>query len=144
MKIELTTSPSAEDAKTISQGLLNFNLDTIEGLDAQSTEINFSVFARDYEGKITGGLRACCFWNILHIELLWVSEKARGTGIGSDLLAKAEQFAVEQGIEQALLESTSWQARPFYEKHGYTVLATLPDYPKGHATHFMTKHFVSK
>ena len=142
MKIELTTSPSAEDAKTISQGLFNFNLETIEGLEAQSTEINFSVFSRDEDGNITGGLRATCFWNNLHIELLWVSDEARGMGTGTALLEKAEQFAIEQGFELALLESTSWQAKPFYEKHGYTVLATLPDYPKGHATHFLTKRLV--
>ena len=142
MNIELTTSPSTEDAKTISQGLVNFNLETIKGLEAQSKEINFSVFARDDDGNIAGGLRAMCFWNTLHIELLWVSEAARGTGIGSELLEKADQFAIEQRSELALLESTSWQAKSFYEKHGYSVLATLPDYPKGYATHFLTKKLV--
>ena len=142
MKIELTTSPSAEDAKTISQGLVNFNLETIKGLEAQSSEINFSVFARDDNGNITGGLRATCFWNTLHIELLWVSDEARRMGTGSTLLEKAELFAIEQGVELALLESTSWQAKSFYEKLGYEVLATLPDYPKGYATHFLTKRLV--
>ena len=142
MKIELTTSPSAEDAKTISQGLFNFNLETIKGLEAQSSEINFSVFARDDDGNITGGLRATCFWNTLHIELLWVSEEARGTGKGATLLEKAEMFAIEHGYELALLESTSWQAQSFYEKLGYKVLATLPEYPKGYATHFLTKRLV--
>ena len=81
MKIDLTTSPSAEDAKTISQGLVNFNLETVKNL-AEQPEINFSVFARDEDGNVTGGLRATCFWNTLHIELLWVSEEARGHGTG--------------------------------------------------------------
>ena len=38
MKIELTTSPSAEDAETISQGLVNFNLEAAKNLDPEETE----------------------------------------------------------------------------------------------------------
>ena len=142
MRIELTTSPSAEDAKTISQGLVNFNHETIKELQGEDAEIKFSVFARDAGGKVTGGLRATCFWNTLHIELLWVAEEARGNGTGSVLVEKAEQFAIEHGFELALLETTSWQARPFYQKLGYELMATLPQYPKGHATHFLTKRLL--
>ncbi len=40
-------------------------------------------------------------------QLLWITEEARGAGTGSALLEKAEQFAIEHGFEQALLESTS-------------------------------------
>jgi len=142
VKIELTTSPSAEDAKTISQGLVNFNLETAKNLDPEETETKFSVFVRDDRGTVTGGLRATCFWNTLHIELLWLSEDVRGQGIGSSLVKKAEQFAVEQGYELALLESTSWQAKSFYEKLGYELMGTLQQYPKGHSTHFLTKRLV--
>ena len=88
MKIELTTSPSAEDAKTISQGLVSFNLEAAKNLDPEETETKFSVFVRDEVGTVTGGLRATCFWNTLHIELLWLSEEVRGQGIGSTLVKK--------------------------------------------------------
>lgn len=142
MKINLTTSPTPEDAKTISQGLVTFNQRMVKELKDQDTELNFSVFARDDSNNINGGLRATCFWNTLHIELLWVAEELRGQGVGQELLEKAEQYALENGFEQALLESTSWQAKPFYEKMGYTVMATLPEYPKGHETHFMTKRLI--
>ena len=91
--------------------------------------------------------RACCasiYWNILHIELVWVSEEARGKNIGSQMVEKAEAFAIEKGSERALLDTTTWQARPFYEKLGYEVFGTLPDHPKGHALHFMTKKLVEE
>ena len=142
MKIELTTAPSTEDAKTISQGLMNFNYETIPDLEPMEAAINFSVLARDGDGTVSGGLRATCFWNTLHIELLWISKEARGKGIGRLLVEEAERYAIEHGFELALLESTTWQAKPFYEKLGYELMATIPDYPKGHACHFLTKRLV--
>ena len=143
MKIELTKSPSPEDANTISQGLIKFNNEMIKDLESEEAEIKFSVFARDESGKVKGGVRATCFWNTLHIELVWVSEEARGNGTGTALVEKAELFAIENGFELALLESTSWQAKPFYEKLGYELMATLSHYPKGHATHFLIKRLVT-
>ncbi len=139
MEIELTTTPSTEDARTISQGLVDFNHETIPDLEPQEAAIMFSIFARDYDAKVIGGLRAECYWNTLHIDLIWLSKEARGNGIGSTMLKKAEQFALKHGFEQALVTTTSWQAKPFYEKLGYELMATLPQYPKGHACHFLTK-----
>lgn len=139
MNIELTTSPSAEDAKTISRALLNYNYKAAKDLEPESAYITFSIFARDEKGTINGGLRATCFWNTLHIELCWVSEEIRMQGIGSKMVKKAEAFAAEKGFEQALLETTDWQAEPFYKKLGYKIIATIPQYPKGHVMHFMTK-----
>ena len=143
MNIELTTSPSTEDAKTISQGIVNFNHAKIKDLEPEEDAIEFSVFARDRRGAIIGGLRASCFWNTLHIDLLWVLEEARGGGTGSALIQKAEWFAIENGFELALTETGSWQSKPFYEKLGYQLIATVPDYPKGHACHFLSKKLAS-
>ncbi len=144
MKIELTTSPVPEDAKFISQGLVTFNHEKIVELEPEEPETKFSIFARDNKNQIIGGLRASCFWNALHVELLWISEKHRKEGIGSKLMQEAETFAVEHGYELSLLESASWQAKSFYEKLGYSLMATLSDYPKGHATHFLTKRLENK
>ena len=142
MQIELTTSPSKEDAKTISDGLVAFNHEANEGLEPHESGTEFSLFVRDEAGAVVGGLRAACFWNMLHVELVWLSREIRGSGTGTALMKKAEQFAVEHGIEQALTETTSWQARAFYEKLGYELMATLPEYPKGHSMYFMTKRLV--
>lgn len=86
-----------------------------------------------------GGIRAICYWNTLHIELLWLSEECRGKGVGNGLINTAEEFAIENNCEKAFVETTSWQAKPFYEKNGYQLVATLKDRPKGYATHYLTK-----
>lgn len=142
MKVELTTTPSEQDAKTISQGIVDFNHKMIPNLEPLDAEVKFSIFVRDDDDKVIGGIRATCYWNTLHIELLWLSQKARGGGVGSEMIKKAEQFALENHCEQVFVSTTSWQAKPFYEKQGYQLAFTLPDYPKDHASHFLTKRLV--
>lgn len=139
MTIDISTNPKAADAKTISQGIQDFNKAMISDLEPIEKEVKFFVFARDEAGEVQGGIRALCYWNTLHIELLWLSEACRGKGLGAELIKSAEAFAMEQDCEKVFVETTSWQAKPFYEKQGYTHIATINDRPKGHASHYLTK-----
>ena len=139
MNIEIERNPSRTDADLLSRGIMSFNEQAVPGLEPVEDEMRFHVMARDGEGSLQGGIRASCYWNTLHIELLWISETARGSGIGRKLIQKAEAFARDHGCENALVETTSWQARPFYEKNGYKHMATLPNRPKGHSSHYLTK-----
>ncbi len=139
MNIEITTNADEQDQKAISQGIIDFNHSKVPGLEPIEDEVKFFVFSKNESGELMGGIRAICYWNTLHIELLWLSEKARGKGVGTELIASAERFAMENGCEKAFVETTSWQAKPFYEKVGYTHIATLNDRPKGHASHYLTK-----
>lgn len=56
------------------------------------------------------------------VEATVVAESARGTGLGRDLMRRAEQWAREQGVPT--IELTVWEfpgsAVPFYEELGYT------------------------
>ena len=139
MTIEITTTPNEKDSKTISQGIIDFNNAKIPNLEPIEDEVNFFVFVKDEYQKTIGGIRATCYWNTLHIELLWLSEACRGKGVGTKLIKKTEAFAKEQQCEKAFVETTSWQAKPFYEKNGYNLIATINNRPKGHASHYLTK-----
>jgi hypothetical protein len=55
------------------------------------------------------------------------------------MLAVAEQHAIERGCTGAHLDTASFQARPFYEKLGYTVFGTLEDHPVGHTHYLLSK-----
>jgi GNAT superfamily N-acetyltransferase len=57
-------------------------------------------------------------------QLLVKSEHA-GTGVGTQLLAAFEQRCKSLGCHKLRLETGDYQARPFYERHGYAVSATL-------------------
>ena len=139
MRIELTTEWSPEDARALSDGIVAFNEKNVPDLEPIAAEVRFFVFVRDDAGRLVGGLRGACYWNTLHVELLWLSEEARGTGSGRDVMDRAEAFAREQGCQLALVQTTSWQARPFYEARGYACFGTVDGLPREHATHFLLK-----
>lgn len=139
MSIEVYLNPPESVAKALSDGIASFNRTTIPDLEPNEDEVRFHVVAWDGAERVMGGLRGTCYWNMLHIELLWLSEDARGAGIGVQLIERAEAFAMAQGCELALVETTSWQAKPFYEKNGYMLMATLEGRPAGHASHYLHK-----
>ena len=142
MNFEITTNARKNDAAVLSEGIMEFNKSTVPELESNESEVRFFVFARNGKNKITGGIRATCYWNTLHIELLWLSPECRGKGIGKILLGSAEEFAKTNNCEKVFVETTSWQAKPFYIKNGYDLIATLADRPKGYASYYLTKNLL--
>ena len=132
----------ADEAKLLSEGIVGFNREAVPDLEPNEAEIRFHAVTRGEDDTIIGGLRGACYWNTLHIELLWLAEPARGKGLGGTLLEAAENFACQNHCEKALVETTSWQALPFYQRHGYELMATLANRPRGHASHYLAKTLV--
>lgn len=139
MIIEVTSSPSKENLKTISEGIQIFNQAYIPDEVVFEEDTKFAVFAKDENGNVQGGIRASAFWNYCIIELLWLSPGTRGSGIGAKLMAAAENYALEKGFKYVRTETLGFQARPFYEKLGYKVFGELSDHPKGHTTYCLVK-----
>ncbi len=68
-----------------------------------------------------------------------MDEPLRGRGFGGWLLREAEQAASELGCTHAMLGTFDFQARGFYERHGYRVYGQLDGFPAGHIHYHMTK-----
>jgi GNAT superfamily N-acetyltransferase len=94
--------------------------------------------------ELLGGLWASTNYSYLHIDLLYLPEDMRRTGLGTQLIAQAEQEAIHRGCTTAWLDTFSFQARGFYERIGYTVFGTLEDYPPGHSRFFLKKTFETR
>jgi GNAT superfamily N-acetyltransferase len=77
----------------------------------------------------------------LAVELLFVPEDLRRSGVGSRLLCEAEDQARARGCIGAWLDTFSFQAREFYEQLGYSVIGTILDHPVGGARYFLTKRW---
>lgn len=90
-------------------------------------------------GDVLGGLLSQLWGSWLQVTYLWVSEAARRAGHGTRLMARAENYARSRGALGATLETYSFQARPFYERLGYEVFATLEGYPPGHVRYCLRK-----
>ena len=138
MNIEVTQNPDKGDLTTISRGLQSHNAKTLGGV-AVEDELKFAVFAKDAAGRVMGGVRAVASWNWMNIEVIWVDEQARGAGVGQQLLQEAEAYAIKNDVFSSCLETTSFQAREFYEKQGYEVFGELDDFPMGHTMFYMKK-----
>jgi len=100
------------------------------------------AFLLDARGTVVGGVDGLVFGGWLYVKLLWVASALRSRGHGGRLLDRLEQEAVRLGCTHAHLDTYSFEARPFYEKHGYEVFATLDDFPPGHRKHFLHKRLV--
>ena len=139
MDISVTISPTKEELHALSEGIGAYNQNYLPDEIGFEKDTNFAVFAKDDKGKVLGGIRAKAFWNYCIIELLWLSEESRGLGLGSQLIASAENFTKDKGFSYMRTEILRFQARPFYEKLGYKVFGELSDYPKGHTTYCLVK-----
>jgi ribosomal protein S18 acetylase RimI-like enzyme len=73
------------------------------------------------------------------VSLLGVVPAARGRGVGSQLMHRAEVFARERALVGLWLDTFSWQAPSFYQRLGFTEVGRIPDHPPGEARVFLAK-----
>ena len=101
------------------------------------------VLSNPDSGGVLGGLWGETNFAYLHVDLLFVPEALRGTGLGRQMLLQAEQEAIARGCRGAWLDTYSFQARGFYERLGYAVFGILNDYPPGQKRIFLHKVLVA-
>jgi GNAT superfamily N-acetyltransferase len=133
--ISVEDEPSPADLRAIEDGLNEHALPVTRVPGFRRV----AVLARDQQGALVGGVVGTINWNWLHVALVWVSEPRRHTGLGTRLMDELEEVGARRGCTRAHLDTFSYQARPFYERRGYRVFATLDDYPPGHQRFFLEK-----
>ncbi len=120
----------------IGRRLRHFNY----GFMGEYPEVQYiRLNARDGEGHVVGGLRAIVAMYWLRVEVLFVDESQRRSGIGSALLLEAERLAREMGATNAALETFEWQGPAFYARHGYVETGRIDEYAGGYYLAVMAK-----
>ena len=107
--------------------------------DAES----FSAVRENGSGAIEAGISGYTWGGCCYVSHLWVSESARGNGLGSELLAAVERHAREKRCRLILVSSHSFQAPQFYADRGYERVARIDDHPVGHSSSYYTKRLDS-
>ena len=134
-KIAAERSNTAGVSAQLWSGLLRFNRQ-----QGGPFRYNRTVLAaRDAKGKLLGGLILESYWRESYVELLWLSAKARGSGLGSQLIKEAERRAKKRGSHLIHLNTFSFQAPGFYEKQGYRRFGGMSGSPKGESRHYYVK-----
>ena len=135
LEIERDPAPTPESIAGVRAGLLAYNEVAVGPAHVE----RLAWYLRDATGTLRGGLVGYLAWRWLMVELLWVDESVRGQGYGRALLENAESVARDAGCVAARLDTYEFQARPFYEHHGYEVFGVLEGYPADTRTYYMKK-----
>jgi GNAT superfamily N-acetyltransferase len=134
---EIEFSNKDEDAQFIKQKLNEYNCIFVP----PDHHERLCLVARR-EDRIIGGVVGGTYWNWLYIEWFWVDGTERNNGLGTRLLAKAEEMAIHKGCRNAHLETHDFQSLEFYKKRNYVVFGKLDDLPEGHTKFYLCKHLV--
>ncbi|NKJ92090.1 GNAT family N-acetyltransferase [Rhizobium leguminosarum bv. viciae] len=112
----------SEIATAISDGLNAFN---------ESAEIRREAFAIVWRenGALIAGITASVSFSVLFIGNLWVAKSLRLGGIGTKLMAAAEEEGRRRAAVAACVDTLSTQAPDFYPKLGYVEFGRI----SGHA-----------
>jgi GNAT superfamily N-acetyltransferase len=126
--IEITDVTSPVDEGELRDALIEFNCQATGYRDGRS----LSCFLRNDEGTLIAGIDGFTWGGYARIEYLWVSDSYRGTGLGSHLLAAAEEEARARGCTTVVLDTHSFQAPEFYRRRHYLEIGVTQDTPRGH------------
>jgi len=135
VKLALETDAANEVFDALMAGMKAFNAAAVPGLNAHK----IVAAIRDDADKVVGGVIGRLAGDSVYMEIVYTDESVRGTGLGARMMALAEAEAKRLGAREAWLYTMSFQARPFYEKLGYTQFAELDWLDGTHKRHFMRK-----
>lgn len=86
-------------------------------------------FVAEENGKIVGVITGKHESGMLYISSIITGEKARGKGIGTMLINKAEKFGRKIGAHAMwLMTGSDWSENLFYKKLGFKLTARLPNF----------------
>jgi GNAT superfamily N-acetyltransferase len=136
--LTLEQQPAQTDIATIYRWITDYNLAQV----GDHWQGRLTILARDRDRQLVGGLYGFTDRGWLRIEVLAIHEQLRHHGLGSKLLAAAEDEARRRGCHAVWLDTFSFQALPFYQKHGYTIFGALGRYPDTHTRYFVQKSLV--
>ncbi|MCQ2241945.1 GNAT family N-acetyltransferase [Treponema sp.] len=134
----MNCNPSEEEIDFVNKSLEEFNSRAV-GPDNHEL---LNIVEYDEAKNVIAGILGGTYWGWMHLDILWVDEKHRKTGIGSRLLKAAEEEAIRRGCHSVHVDTMSWQAPEFYKKHGYRIIGELNDIPTGNKKFHLVKDLI--
>lgn len=139
MKFTNLIQSSKEDSNYVRKKLIEFNSQHVP--NGRYEEINLCLKNDDEE--IIAGLNSAICWNWMEINILWVHEDYRDKGFGKQLLEEAEKISREKNCTFIKLDTFSFQAPDFYQKHGYKIVAVIENAPNEFKHYYFIKELSS-
>ena len=129
------TDPRPEQVHYLEDRIYEFN----SGVTGIADGEWLAIFVRDGAGRIVAGICGSTWGGCCEIRQFWVEESLRGRGLGTRLFEAAEGEARRRRCTRIFLMTFSFQAPAFYAGLGFTTVATVDGYPRGHQNVLMSK-----
>lgn len=97
------------------------------------------AFCAKINSVIVGACGMQLFWGQLHIKYLMVEKSWRNQGIGGELLKQALNYGAERKCNFAFVETLSFQAPDFYQKHGFKIELRRDGYAKNQSFYYLKR-----
>lgn len=134
--LALTDTPDQEAKEAAAAALYRHNIERTGVADRAPIGAELSDPA---SGKVLGGLWGRTELGLLFLDMLFLPEDVRGRSLGGRLLSAVEEEARRRGCKRAVVETSSFQAPGFYERHGYEEFGRVEFGLPGHARVFLRK-----
>jgi GNAT superfamily N-acetyltransferase len=125
----------AKTKNAIFRGLRDYN----RGRVGKQPWRQIAVSIRDDADAILGGVCGEVWGGYLFVAGVWLDERVRGHDLASQAMDELEAQAKEAGAKRSYVDTFSFQARPFYEKRGYTVFGQLDGYFENEKRYWLSK-----
>ena len=93
----------------------------------------------DGSGEVLGGILGHTSYRLFFLDLFYLPEELRGAGLGSRIIALAEDEARRHGCTAAFVYTVTFQAPGFYKRHGYRRFGEVVCPPNGATRIFLSK-----
>ena len=121
LRLSVEEHPAQADCAILAEGIAAYNRAHL----AEPGYAPLGIFVRNREGEVLAGIDAAAYAGWLFVHTLWVAPGLRHSGIGRELLMRAERYGAEHGCHSAWLYTYSFQAPEFYRKLGYEPFGML-------------------
>jgi len=120
----------------IGGGLNSYNAEVTGYIDTRP----LAVFVKTpVTGEVLGGVTGRSSFGLLFLDLFYLPEAIRGSGIGTAVLHAFEEEGRNRGCMAGVLYTISFQAPGFYERHGWRRFGEVACDPPGTSRIFLTK-----
>jgi GNAT superfamily N-acetyltransferase len=137
--IALTDSPDPTFKTILEDGLSGYN----EAHSGRNDWRELAITVPDPDtGAVVGGLLGRTSMGLFFLDLFYLPEQLRGSGIGSRLMRMAEAEAVARGCRMGTLLTVNFQAPDFYARHGWEEFGRIQSAP-GVIRIFMRKTLIA-
>jgi len=127
--------PHREQLSEIEKGLNSFGLEQTGG----EAPARIAIICEDSGSDVIGGGIGHTIRQRFFLTQLWVAEKHRSKGIGTELVSRMEAIARDRNCHDVVIDTMNTKAVSFYERLGYRVYMVNPNYIRGFDWHFLAK-----